>query len=275
MRMPLKLRDEFLDYLFSDEIQEFSVFFTEYNNTLKNSIMMQMYPRIFEGNCIIIKNYEDVEDVYIIRRGTVLLQTRHGVSFLSLSVNSFFGEEYVLFDELPEINFASNYDPVECFCIKKSKYLELLSQYPTTFKFVLRRAFKRNKYFKDAVMDTSSNVEFLVSRNVTFRSTNDEPLQLFDWKLTPVEEYELNDIINKKKEITSKEKICEKIKNNKKRVISIQENLEKIVNVSEDLKDHYQHYIPGLINALKLFNKGCNIEARLCLSKMNIKIEDL
>ena len=124
-------------------------------------------------------------------------------------------------------------------------------------------------------MDTSSNVEFLVSRNVTFRSTNDEPLQLFDWKLTPVEEYELNDIINKKKEITSKEKICEKIKNNKKRVISIQENLEKIVNVSEDLKDHYQHYIPGLINALKLFNKGCNIEARLCLSKMNIKIEDL
>ena len=180
MRMPINLRNEFVDYLFADEIKDFSVFFTEYNNALKNHLMVQMYPRIFEANDFIIKNCESVEDIFIIRRGTVLLQTQNGVSFLSLCVNSFFGEEYALFDELPEIDFVSDSNAVECFCIKKPKYLELLKQYPSTFKFVLKRAFKRGKYFKDALEEKSGNLINLFSKDFTFRSETEDSLNLLN-----------------------------------------------------------------------------------------------
>jgi hypothetical protein len=48
MRMPLNLRNQFLDYLFSDEIKHFQVFFNDLDLPLKYQMMLSMFPRIVE-----------------------------------------------------------------------------------------------------------------------------------------------------------------------------------------------------------------------------------
>ena len=164
MRMPLKLRDKFIDYLFSDEIKDFSVFFAEYDHELKNNLMLHLYPRIFEENAFILKIHENVDDIYIIRRGTVFLQSPLNIKFISLSEKSFFGEEYALFNKKVEVDFITDIFGVECFCIKKSKYLELLNQHPKTFECVLKRAFKRSKYFKAIMISSCGNVQVDTSK---------------------------------------------------------------------------------------------------------------
>ena len=274
MRMPLQLKNDFIDFLFLDEIEDFSAFFREYDHELKNNLMLLMYPRIFDEDTLILKNHERVEDVYIIRSGTVYLQNKFNNKFLSLSEKSFFGEEYILFNDVLEIDFVSDVSGVECFCLKKSKYLELLNQYPKTFECVLKRAFKRSKYFK-AVMKVASKCYELdssrLSMNQTDRFNANDYIESFKWELSEEETEELTRIILKNKEIDVKEKICESLNKNAKRIVSIQENLEKISNTVGEMKDYYENDIQNLINIVRLFEDGHILEANDLLSKFKAR----
>ena len=277
MRMPLRLRNEFIDYLFADEIEHFSVFFTDYNHQLKYSLMLQMYPRIFEENALIIKNGIDVDEIYIVRRGKVYLQTSSNTSFLALSEKSFFGEEFALFGRLPKIDFLAGQYGVEAFCLKKSKYIELLNQYPKTFQYVLRRAFKRAKYFKAVMFAVTKNEQLdsedytTLSRSATFRATTYDFSSSFNWELTKTENDELNTIIMSTNEITVKEKICENLKKNQNSISSIHEHVEKITTKMEELKNHYEKDIEDLVYAINLLKDGHGLEANDLISRITSK----
>ena len=151
MRLPVGLRHELIEFLFSDEIFDYKIFFGEFEKYLKYSLILSMYPRIFEEKTPVIKGSTVVDEIYIIKRGRVLLTSVFGNSFLALGEKSFIGEELVLFNKVAKIDFVADLLGVECFCIKKSKYLDLLSKYPKSFRAVLRRAFKRGKYFKAVI----------------------------------------------------------------------------------------------------------------------------
>ena len=273
MRMPLKLRDKFIDYLFSDEIKDFSVFFAEYDHELKNNLMLHLYPRIFEENAFILKIHENVDDIYIIRRGTVFLQSPLNIKFLSLSEKSFFGEEYALFNKKVEVDFITDIFGVECFCIKKSKYLELLNQHPKTFECVLKRAFKRSKYFKAIMISSCGNDQvdtskISFSKNRTDRNIANDYINSFSWNFSQEEIDELTRYIAKNEEITAKEKIC---KNLNKNIVCIQKSIEKLSDIVEELKHHYENDYQKLFDVVRLFKDGHALEANDLLSKLNFR----
>ncbi|OMJ82391.1 hypothetical protein SteCoe_16931 [Stentor coeruleus] len=273
MRMPLKLRNEFMEYLFSDEIEYFKVFFTDYEKQLSYSMMLNMYPRIFEEKNAVIKNATEVEEIYIIRRGKVILTTTMGTSFLVLGEKSFFGEEYVLFNDTPKILFYADSLGVECFCIKKGKYLELLNKYPKSFQAVLRRAFKRAKYFK-AVMQHGVKKEEIgyeegnLIKTKTARSGAGMYLSNFSWEYEQEENDELNELIMRNNEITAKEKILENLKSNQENMRSLQENMEKISQRVDEVKDFYEKDIQNLVQIINLLKEGHTLEANDLIVKL-------
>lgn len=273
MRMPLNLKNEFNEYLFSDEIEDFKVFFADCDQQLRYNLMANLFPRLFQDKAFIIKIYSEVEEVFIIRRGSALLTSAAGVSFLSLGENSFFGEEYTLLNKRPKINFISGKTGMECFCIKKSKYLELLNASPKSFKPILRRAFKRGKYFK-AVMQKSLNTEqiggdeLIEGKQATISSGALNYLDNFTWELTEEENDELNNIVLKNNEITVKESITENVKKSVGNVRNIQENLEKVSEKMEEIKKLYATDVESLIQVINLLRSGHELEATDLLSRI-------
>lgn len=275
MRMPIDLRNRFLDYLFFDEIQEFSVFFTDLDIQLKYQLMLSTYPRIIEEKTPAIKANTEVEEIFIIRRGKVLLTTTSKISFLILGEKSFIGEEFVLFNKVSKIDFIADEGGLECFCIKKGKYIELLNKFPNSFHTLLKRAFKRNKYFK-AVMQSNISADDIgynensLIRSKTTKSGAAEYLENFSWELTNEESQELNELISKNNEITVKDKIVENIKNNKQSMNALQENVEKITTKVEQIKEFYERDMKNLVHVINLLKDGQNTEANHVLAQLKI-----
>lgn len=276
MRMPLDLRNKFMDYLFSDEIQEFNVFFADLDLQLKYQLLLSTFPRIIEERSIAIKAHTEVEEIFIIRRGKVLLTTPNKTSFLVLGDKSFFGEEYVLFNKLPKIEYIADDGGLECFCIKKNKYLELLNKFPECFQILLKRAYKRSNYFK-AVMHSNlakDDIGFEDDENLikskTQRSGAAEYLDNFNWELNEDENNELNELIMKNNEITVKDKIVENIKNNKQSMTALQENVEKITNKVEQIKEFYERDMKSLVNVINLLRDGQSTEANHILAQLKL-----
>jgi hypothetical protein len=275
MRMPLNLRNQFLDYLFSDEIKHFQVFFNDLDLPLKYQMMLSMFPRIVEEKAIAVEKNDEVEEIFIIRRGKVLLTTKNNVSFLVLGEKSFFGEEFVLFDIRPKINFVADDGGLECFCIKKGKYLEMLDRFPNSYQVLIRRAFKRNKYF-EAVMFSSVNNDDIGEDGVKFIKTKsmksgaNDYLENFSWDLTDEETLELKDLIKKKSETTVKDKIVENIQSNQKTMNILQDNVEKITNKVDQIKQFYEKDMKDLVNIITLLRDGQTTEANKILSSLKL-----
>ena len=274
MRMPLKLRNEFLEYLFSDEIKHFNVFFDELDNQLKYSMMLSMYPRIIEEKAKSIKAGVEVEDVFIIRRGRVTLSYDQ-VSFLLLGEKSFFGEEYVLFNKIPKIDFIADEGGLECFCIKKPKYLELLQKFPLSMEKLLKRAFKRCKYFravrKSAVPDKDQHTSIVNSgRNKLTRSTASLYIDNFSMDLTDEETLRLNEKIAKNNEKTVRDEIVENIQKNKSSMGLLQNNVENITSKVQQIKDFYEKDMKSLVHVINLLKDGQTVEANNILSQIKL-----
>jgi CRP-like cAMP-binding protein len=274
MRMPLNLRNEFIEFLFSDEIELFNVFFSEYEKQLKYDMMLFMYPRIFEENAYIIKHGEEIDEIFVIRRGKVLFTSLFGVGFLSLPEKSFFGEEFVLLNKPANINILSYMTVVECFCLKKSKYLELLNQYPKSFQNVIKRAYKRDKYFKSVAdqhlkVDEGS-IELTIFRRKKSPSkiSNADYLEAFTWNLNEDETDELNELIQQNNEITVKEKIINSLKKNHENIEAIETNIEKINADLENVTKAYEQDVNELVLAINLIKNGHQIEAEDLILKI-------
>jgi hypothetical protein len=197
------------------------------------------------------------------------------VSFLVLGEKSFFGEEFVLFDIRPKINFVADDGGLECFCIKKGKYLEMLDRFPNSYQVLIRRAFKRNKYF-EAVMFSSVNNDDIGEDGVKFIKTKsmksgaNDYLENFSWDLTDEETLELKDLIKKKSETTVKDKIVENIQSNQKTMNILQDNVEKITNKVDQIKQFYEKDMKDLVNIITLLRDGQTTEANKILSSLKL-----
>ena len=274
MRMPLKLRNEFLEYLFSDEIKHFSVFFDELDKQLKFSMMLSMYPRIIEDKAKAVKAGTEVEDVFIIRRGRVTL-TYDQISFLILGEKSFFGEEYVLFNKIPKIDFIADEGGLECFCIKKGKYLELVQKFPVSMEKLMKRAFKRSKYFravrKTAVPEKDQGVEIVKSgRNRLTRSNAGLYIENFSWDLSEEETLRLNEKIERNNEKTVRDEIVENIQKNKNSMGLLQNNVENITNKVQQIKEFYEKDMKSLVHVINLLKDGQTTEANNILAQIKL-----
>lgn len=274
MRMPLKLRNEFLEYLFSDEIKHFSVFFDELDKQLKFSMMLSMYPRIIEDKAKAVKAGNEVEDVFIIRRGRVTL-TYDQISFLILGEKSFFGEEYVLFNKIPKIDFIADEGGLECFCIKKGKYLELVQKFPVSMEKLMKRAFKRSKYFravrKTAVPEKDQGVEIVKSgRNRLTRSNAGLYIENFSWDLSEEETLRLNEKIERNNEKTVRDEIVENIQKNKNSMGLLQNNVENITNKVQQIKEFYEKDMKSLVHVINLLKDGQTTEANNILAQIKL-----
>lgn len=272
-RMPSDLRIEFEEYLFIDDIEYFKIFFLDHQAPLKRDIMSNVYPRLFEENSQIIKLRTEVEEIYIIRRGSVTLTSGLGVSFLELNEKSFFGEEFVLLNKTPTMNFIAGELGVECLCIKKSKYLDLLMNYPKSLKSCTRRAFKRRKYFKAAMVKILTNDEISDSLNTgekekSLRSKANEFIDGFSWKFNDKEREELNSLIMKNNELTVKETISDNLKKSTTHVDTIQTNVEKVSESMEEIKKLYSKDVKDLIHIINLLREGHTIEANDAIAKV-------
>ena len=265
-RMPLNLKAEFEEYLYSDDIGDFKTFFTGHEKQLKSEIMSGLYPRLFEESSQILKIRAEVDEIYIIKRGSVVLASAFGLSFLELGPKSFFGEEFALLKKTPKMNFLAGELGVECLCINKSKYIELLMNYPQSLRACTKRAFKRGKYFKAAMIKILKNDELSNSfgkseQEKTKRSKAIEFIDSFSWEFSTEEKEELKYLIMKNNELTVNEIICGNLRKSTMHTDSIKTNVERVTESLEIIKRMYSKDVKELIYIIHLLREGHAVDA--------------
>lgn len=97
-RLSPAIQANLIKKLFKDETDMFHIFFKGCPESFKYEVVMNIYPRKFNENEEIIPEGSDVDYIYFIWSGDVMVGTRLGTQiYLKLPNGSFFGDEFVLF----------------------------------------------------------------------------------------------------------------------------------------------------------------------------------
>jgi hypothetical protein len=148
-RLPYKIKLELYDHLFADEINKYDCFFQECSIHFSYAIASHMYMRKFEAGEVIISKDTAVDSIFLIKKGFVHLTTGDSnIKFQVLPKCSFFGDEYVIYNSKPSINYVAGERGCELHCINRKKFKKISKIYPKTFKILACKAFKRGLYFR-------------------------------------------------------------------------------------------------------------------------------
>lgn len=151
-----KLRYKLINELFGSFKQNFYYMFEdeefEAGQEFISDFLSHLYCRIYIPKSEIIKHGETFPELYLIYKGIVILSLR-GVSkeneFFVLPTYSYFGDFQILMNLRSQIVYKSGENEhTYCMCLKKSKFLKLLEDYPDAKKFYHERAYDRRIEFR-------------------------------------------------------------------------------------------------------------------------------
>lgn len=103
-RLPEKLRISIGKTFFTDEVEKFQLFLHDTEQYFQYRLISQMYPRHFSPKSTIIESGITPTEFYFIDSGEVHL-TLHSKSFLKFVTGSYFGEDYLLFNEPSQVTY--------------------------------------------------------------------------------------------------------------------------------------------------------------------------
>ena len=99
-RLPERLRIALGKTFFTDEVEKFEVFMKDTEIHFQYRVVAHMFPRRFAADCTVLEAGISSDEFYFIDSGDVRLVCR-GIPVLKLPTRSYFGEDYLLFNEAP------------------------------------------------------------------------------------------------------------------------------------------------------------------------------
>ena len=161
-RLPYRLREEVLDFMFEDEIKKFSCFFTACDRYFKHKIIGGMCPRyVQKKRSEIISADQYGNELYFIVKSRILVM-KNDEEILILPENSHFGEDLLIFNNKSEYSYLLNNSSVDLFVISKAQYMDILKFFPEEKQRAQQRAYLRRKYLEkvaDVVLESSNTGE--------------------------------------------------------------------------------------------------------------------
>lgn len=104
-RLPERLRIAIGTTFFTDEVEKFEVFMKDTEMPFQYRIVAHMFPRRFAAESTVLEAGISSDEFYFIDNGDVRLVSR-GIAVLKLPTRSYFGEDYLLFNESPPASFV-------------------------------------------------------------------------------------------------------------------------------------------------------------------------
>jgi signal-transduction protein with cAMP-binding, CBS, and nucleotidyltransferase domain len=95
-------------FKFNEFLTDFKLFFDGCQENFINYVVVHMYARRYEGYEDVIKCKQNVNEVYFIQEGRVVIRQDTGVksAFCLLEKNSFFGEYHCLNNKLAKFTYT-------------------------------------------------------------------------------------------------------------------------------------------------------------------------
>ena len=178
-----KLRYKLINELFGQFKQNFYYMFEddefEAGQEFMADFLANLYCRIYLPHSDIIKYGESFPELYLIYKGVVLLSLK-GVSskeneFLLLPTYSYFGDYQLILNLRSQIVYKSgDHDITYTMCIKRSRFLKLLEEYPDAKRFYVQRAVDRRVEFRRKMKKHMAKVA--VQQNMSKRSSGNNKL---------------------------------------------------------------------------------------------------
>lgn len=215
MRMPQKLRESFLDYIYEEEVKKFSSFLENAEKSYSYKIISHMQPRqVVKKNTVIIEIDQHPTEVFFINTGGVIVSNSNNKNLVVFPNQSHFAEDLVLFQEESSFVYKSASRVVEFFILNEIDYCNILSQFPEVFKKSQRRAFIRKKFLEKIDEACNENENNDKNFEAQFEGISQDYMD-FSNELKPEEEEEFKDLIEtsqipRKKKLEDLQEIADK-----------------------------------------------------------------
>ena len=153
--------------------------------------------------------------------------------------------------------------------------MELVHKFPLSMERLLKRAFKRSKYFravrKSALPEKDQELEVTEGgRSRLSKATAALYIEHFSWELSEEETARLNEKIARNNEKTVRDEIVENIQKNKSSMSLLQGNVENITSKVQQIKDFYEKDMKNLVHVINLLKDGQTTEANNILSQIKL-----
>ena len=147
-RLPYRLREKLLDFIFEDEITKFSSFFNSCDKHFMHKIISSMSPRhIIKKNTEVISSGNYSQEMYFIFKNKIVV-IKDDQEILLLSENSYFGEDLLIFNNKSDYSYCLNYSSIDLLVISKEDYMNILKFFPLEEDRAHKRAYLRKKYLE-------------------------------------------------------------------------------------------------------------------------------
>lgn len=158
--LPKDIRFDLIMYLFEEVFQMFRGFFLRRDKEFsKNQFFFDvafcLLPRKAEANEEILKQGEDVNEIYFILDGEIKISfdTPYGQVARYFGKEYYFGDYYVFFDKPAEYDYVST-TPVNMLVLPKAKMQELASKYKSISDKMLSNSIKNSMYTSRAMQSS-------------------------------------------------------------------------------------------------------------------------
>eukprot|EP01022_Parablepharisma_sp_SALTPOND_P018466 TRINITY_DN3017_c0_g1_i1.p3 TRINITY_DN3017_c0_g1~~TRINITY_DN3017_c0_g1_i1.p3 ORF type:complete len:507 (-),score=71.30 TRINITY_DN3017_c0_g1_i1:7765-9285(-) len=229
-----------IKYLFDDIFWDFRHFFNVPNKALSKflyDIAFGFLPRIFKQGSVIYKEDEDVEELYLIRKGAVSVGfTLKGQKYPAkeLGPKTYFGDYYIFENRKSEFYYEARTD-VEAIGITKAHFLSVLEKHKAKGEEIKQASIER--YLKEIRADVVETRKRVLKKYNTVNPY--ESITIVEKTDRPALEPNKKTIISEAEADTEAGKIIE----------------EKLENVTEELADYNKRILDFTEKYNKAFEK--------------------
>lgn len=129
--------------------KEFPIFFTDLEKPFEHEILINMFPRKFVAKEEIIGVDQTSECLYFVKKGTVIVGNKDGVTtYVEMPSGSYFGD-YLIFFKLKSSNAFIAKTDVQCMCLNKAELIDICEMFPASARLLKYRAYLKRKFIRE------------------------------------------------------------------------------------------------------------------------------
>lgn len=148
--LPGPIKKELVNFCFGDFKDRFFVFFQDLEDGFVENILINLYPKRFRSNDIILRYENSPKFLALINKGTVVIENKgNAEQYVQYSEGGYFGDYHILFKVKTSYVYRVASEEVELMTIDKSKFIEICELFPKSAHLLRQRAYYRRKFIRD------------------------------------------------------------------------------------------------------------------------------
>jgi Ion transport protein len=148
MRMPHTLRSKILKNILEHEKLRFEVYFEDSNNHFLYKMILKMKPiQVEEKNYVVLGIGSAEKSLFFVSSGKIIVTGDKEQGYLILQYQSYFGEELIIFQEDPTVNYVTG-SRVELFYVTEDDYTDTINSFPDELARARTRSYIRREYLE-------------------------------------------------------------------------------------------------------------------------------